>query len=156
MATGSALDKWLMFLHVLAAMAWIGGLLVVSVLGARIRRTGNRDALAGFIRSLRVVGPAVFAPALLVVLGAGIWLVARSDEWNFGQAWIVLALALLGAAVLVGAAFQSRSAIQAQRAVEAGDLDEADRQLGRWTWGMWLILLLLVFATWDMAFKPGT
>jgi uncharacterized membrane protein len=156
MASESALDEWLMFLHVLAAMAWIGGLLVVSVLGARVRRSGNRDALAGFINSLRVVGLAVFAPAMLVVLGAGIWLVAHSDEWNFGQAWIVLAFALLGAAVVVGAAFQSRSAIQAQHAVEADDLGEAARQLGRWIRGMWLILLLLVLATWDMAFKPGT
>ena len=31
----------------------------------------------------------------------------------------------------------------------------AARQLNRWSWGMRLILLLLVVAAWDMVFKPG-
>lgn len=29
------------------------------------------------------------------------------------------------------------------------------RQLARWSWGYWLIVLLLVAAAWDMVFKPG-
>ncbi len=38
---------------------------------------------------------------------------------------------------------------------EAGDDGEAARQLTRWSWGMRLILVLLLVATWDMVFKPG-
>ena len=62
---------------------------------------------------------------------------------------------LFGGAFVVGAAFQSRSAIDAQRAAEAGDNQEAARQLRRWSWGMRVILVLLVVAAWDMVFKPG-
>jgi len=37
----------------------------------------------------------------------------------------------------------------------AGDDAEAARQLRRWSWGMRLILFLLLVVTWDMVFKPG-
>lgn len=67
----------------------------------------------------------------------------------------MLALALFAAAFLIGAVFQSRAAIRAERAASAGDGGEAARQLTRWSWGMRLILLLLLVATWDMVVKPG-
>jgi hypothetical protein len=51
--------------------------------------------------------------------------------------------------------FLSRAAVGAARASEGGDQAPARRQLSRWSWGIRLILLLLVIATWDMVFKPG-
>jgi hypothetical protein len=125
------------------------------VLAAGIARSGERGAIERFIGSLRFVGPLVFAPATLAVVGFGIWLVLDSDAWDFGQTWVWLALVLFGTAFVVGAAFQSRAAIGAQRAAAAGDDREAARQLARWSWGSRVILLLLVVATWDMVFKPG-
>ena len=80
---------------------------------------------------------------------------ARRAAWDFGQLWVLLALGLFAAAFLVGAAHQSRAAIGAERALERGDHDEARRQLARWSWGYWLIVMLLVVAAWDMVFKPG-
>jgi uncharacterized membrane protein len=151
----ATLYDWLMFAHVLAAMIWVGGSAAVSVLAANVVRSGERDAIERFIGSLRLVGPLVFAPATLAVLGFGIWLVLDSDAWDFGQTWIWFALVLFAAAFVVGAAFQSRAAIGAQRAAAAHDDREAARQLGRWSWGSRVILLLLVVATWDMVFKPG-
>jgi hypothetical protein len=57
--------------------------------------------------------------------------------------------------VLVGAAFLSRAALAAERAVKAGEDADVASQLRRWSWGIRLILVLLVVATWDMVFKPG-
>lgn len=145
----------LVFLHVLAAMVWLGGLATLTVLVALTLRSGEPDAVARFIRSLRTIGPVVFAPASLGVLGFGVWLVLDSDAWGFGQTWIVLGFSLFAAAFLVGAVFQSRAALSAERAAAAGDDREAARQLGRWSWGMRLILLLLLVATWDMVVRPG-
>jgi uncharacterized membrane protein len=96
----------------------------------------------------------VLAPSTIAVVSLGIGLVLDSNEWNFGQGWILLALALFAAAFLFGAIFQSRATIQVQRAVDSGNSDEAARLLRRWTWGMRLILLLLVVITWDMVVKP--
>ncbi len=155
MPVAATLYDWLKFVHVLAAMIWVGGLLAVGVLAIQVLRSRDRDAIARLVASLGVIGPLVFAPAMITVLGLGIWLVVDSDAWDFGQTWIWLALTLFAAAFLVGAIFQSRAAISAQRAATAGDDSEAVRQLRRWAWGMLLILLLLVVVTWDMVIKPG-
>jgi uncharacterized membrane protein len=149
------LYEWLLFLHIVAAMVWVGGVVVLGALATRVLRLGRPDAVAGFRGNLRVVGPAVLAPAPALVVGLGIWMVVESDSWDFGQGWIWVALSLFAVAFLVGVAFQSRAAIAAGRAAAADDHREAVRQLGRWTWGTRLIPALLIVATWDMVFKPG-
>jgi uncharacterized membrane protein len=151
----AALYDWLVFLHVLAAMVWVGGLAALAALGFNVLRTGDRDAITRFVASFRVVGPFVLMPAAVLVLVLGIWMVIDNAAWSFEQTWIWLALVLLAAAVLVGAVFLSRAALAAERAVNAGDHAQATQQLRRWSWGIRLILLLLVVATWAMVFKPG-
>jgi uncharacterized membrane protein len=108
-----------------------------------------------FVRSLRVLGPAVLAPATIAVAGLGVWLVLDSAAWDFGQTWVQIAIALFAVAFVVGAAHQSRAAIHAQRAVEGGDEPEARRQLARWCAGYVAIVLALLAIAWDMVFKPG-
>src|SRR6266545_7522218 len=53
----ATLHQWLVFVHVLAAMVWVGGLVALSALGTYVLRTGERDAVARFVGSFRVVGP---------------------------------------------------------------------------------------------------
>lgn len=150
----ASLYQWLMFLHLLAAMTWLGGLVVLVALSGHVLRSGDQGEIAHFSASLRRIGPLTLAPSTVAVASLGIGLVLDSSEWHFGQGWIVLALALLAIAFLFGAAFQSRAAIRTERAIESGDQEEAMRQLRRWARGMRLILLLLVLITWDMVAKP--
>jgi uncharacterized membrane protein len=151
----ASLTEWLHMFHLLAAMVWVGGVVTLNALATQVLRTGDGEAIARFVRSVRVIGPLVLAPATLAVTGFGVWLVIDSDSWGFGQTWVWLALVLLGVAFLVGAVFQSQTMIRAQRATEAGEYGQASRHLSRWSWGMRLILLLLLIITWDMVFKPG-
>jgi uncharacterized membrane protein len=151
----ASVDDWVHLLHIVASMVWVGGVITLSALAYQLVRTGDPHAVARFLGSLRVIGPAVLAPGPLVLLATGIWSVTRNDAWGFGQTWVWLALVLLGAAFVFGAAFQSRVAINAERAAAAGNRDEAVRLLARWTLGSVLILGLLLVATWDMVFKPG-
>jgi hypothetical protein len=37
-------------------------------------------------------------PSMLAVLAFGIWLVVRTDAWNFGQTWVIAGLSLFAAA----------------------------------------------------------
>jgi uncharacterized membrane protein len=149
------LYEWLMFPHILAAMIWVGGALTVSLLAARVLRSGDAATTSQFIGNLQFVGPLVFAPAMAGVLAFGIWMVVDSSDWSFSQTWLVIALVLFAAALLVGAVFQSRAAIGAKRAAETGDDQQAGRLLRRWIWGMRLIFLILVAIAWDMSIKPG-
>jgi uncharacterized membrane protein len=154
LATQTLYD-WLLFLHVLAAMVWVGGGLVLAVIAARVLRDPDPGAVGRFTGSLRVIGPRALAPATVAVLGLGIGLVVDTDAWDFGQLWVQLGLGLFAAAFLVGAVWQSRTALAAARAAESDDDAEARRQLRRWSWGYRLVVLLLVVAAWDMTTKPG-
>lgn len=156
MTVGAAgLYQWLLFLHVLAAMIWVGGLVLLVALSAQVLRSSDPDAVARFSATLPKLGPLVLAPSTIAVVALGIGLVVDSDgAWDFGQGWVVLALVLFALAFLIGAVFQSRSALAVQRAVDGGNRELAARQLHRWAWGMRAILLLLVVITWDMVAKP--
>ena len=151
----AGLYDWLLLLHVVAAMIWVGGAVLVGAVVTRVLRGGEPDEVARFVANLRVIGPAVLAPATLAVVGFGIWLVLESSVWGLGQLWVQLGLGLFVAAFLIGAVHQSRAAIGADRAAARGDHGEAFRQLARWSWGYRLIVLLLLVTTWDMVMKPG-
>ena len=153
--TAAGLQDWLLLAHILAAMVWIGGITVLGALAIHALRDDDPHATGRFLRGLRKVGPIVLAPAPVLLVAFGAWLVAESAAWDFGQLWLQLGLGLYAAAFLVGAAHQSRAAIAAERAAARGDDREATRQLRRWAWGMGLIVLLLVATTWEMVFKPG-
>ena len=149
------LYDWLLLLHLLAAMVWFGSVVILTVLSSQVVRSGEPAAVARFLGSLQRFGPLLLAPAMLAVLGFGIWLVVEGELWNFSQTWVTVGITLFAVAFLIGVVFQSRAAIGAQRAAEAGNTAEAIRLLRRWSLGMRLILVLLVVATWDMVIKPG-
>jgi uncharacterized membrane protein len=151
----SDLYDWLLFLHVVAAMVWLGGGVLLAALATRVLRDRDPAAISGFIASLRVIGPAMLAPATVAVVGLGVWLVLNSSAWDFGQFWVQLGLALFVAAFLIGVGYLSRAAIGAERAAAEANADEAIRHLTRWSWGYRALVLLLLVATWDMIFKPG-
>jgi uncharacterized membrane protein len=144
---------WLLLVHILAAMVWLGGVAVLSAIATHIVRARDFERAGQLLSSLRVVGPLLLAPAPAILLGAGIWLVLKG--WDFADGWVVFALVLFAVAFLVGAFVQSRAAISAGKALAAGEEADAMRYLRRWSWGSRFILLLLIVATWDMTFKPG-
>jgi uncharacterized membrane protein len=145
----------LVLAHVLAAMVWLGALVILAAFALRILRGAEPEEAGRFVGSLRVIGPLALAPAPLTLLAAGLAMVGDSDAWDFGQGWVQLGLGLFAAAFLVGAAHQSLTAIAAERAATRGDHAAAIAQLRRWAWGTALLIVLIVLATWDMVFKPG-
>jgi uncharacterized membrane protein len=155
MSLATGLYDWLLFGHIVAAMVWLGGGVVLAALAARVLRARKPEEVERFLGNLRVIGPLVLAPATVGVVGLGVWMVLTSSAWGFGQLWVQLAVGLFAAAFVIGAAHQSRTAIAAERAATRGDHVAALRQLARWSWGYGVIVLLLVVATWDMVNKPG-
>jgi uncharacterized membrane protein len=155
MTTATGLYDWLVLVHILAAMVWVGGITVLGAFAVRVLRARDGDEVGRFLADLRRIGPLVLAPAPVLLLGFGIWAVADSGAWDFGQTWVQLGLGLFAAAFLIGAAHQSTAAIGAERAARRGDHEQAVRRLRRWAFGMAAIVLLLVLATWAMVFKPG-
>jgi uncharacterized membrane protein len=97
----ASLYNWLVLAHVLAAMVWLGALVILAAFSVRILRVGEAEEAGRFVGSLRVIGPLALAPAPLTLLAAGLAMVGDSDAWDFGQGWVQLGIGLF-AAVGVG------------------------------------------------------
>jgi uncharacterized membrane protein len=149
------LEPWIHFAHVGGAIIWVGGGLTMSLIGLRVRRSGDIAVLGEFARTLRFLGLAVFTPAVLIVLLSGVWLVL-DHSGDFTRPWILLALVAFALAFLIGVLYLSRSALRLERVVGSGDVEAARDALGSWLSGYAVVLAILVFALWDMVFKPGT
>lgn len=152
----SSLYTWLLFGHILAAMVWVGSLLTLIALAVATLRGKEPQAVPRFFRNVRMVAPWALGLSTFLVVGLGSWMVADSHEWDPGQTWVWLGIALFAAAIVVGALFPGFANKRAERAVAKDDHVEAARQLRMWAMGMGTVLLLLVIAVWDMVFKPGT
>ncbi len=148
--------SWLLFVHVLSAMVWLGGGLTLMLAGFRARSSARPEAVAEFAGTVPFVGLRVLMPSVVVLLVTGIWQVLASSAWSFSQLWVRLALGLFILAFLVGAVYLSRVGIGLARATADNRLaSEGTALLNRWLVGYVVVLALLVVAVWDMIFKPG-
>jgi uncharacterized membrane protein len=145
----------IVFIHVFAAMVWVGGAFFFQVKIAQFRRA---DDTAGFLqlgKDAEHIGQRVFMPASIVVLLSGIALVWYGPL-SF-ELWIGLALAGILLTALTGALFLGpRGGRVARLAGERGTDDPqvtaARDRLVNVSRVDYLVLVLIVL---DMVFKPG-
>jgi uncharacterized membrane protein len=90
-----------LFLHLLGVLTLVAGIATAAVAQAVARRVGAPAEVAAILRAARV-GVLVAAPGVVVVVGAGAWLV-HLDGLGWGTRWLVEALALLVVALVLGA-----------------------------------------------------
>ncbi len=152
------LDAWLQLAHAAGAVVWVGGNGLLALVGIRVRRTGDPAAIGRFADTLAFVGIRVIAPASLLVLVSGLWLVLGSSEWTVTQLWVLLALGAFVLAVLLSLVFLNRGATRLQQVSTGSEPDRraADQALDRLLLGYGLVLVTLVLALFDMAVKPGS
>jgi uncharacterized membrane protein len=150
-----SLYEFLLFVHVLAAIAWVGAALAVLVVLELARRSGDR---AHAVRALHYddrMGLVYYIPATLLVLAAGIGLVFEGP-WSFSDGWVVAGLVLLGAAFAVGAAFflPAGKRLGAAVAAHGAESDEVAAEVDRIRLVAWADFALLVAAVFVMTTKP--
>jgi uncharacterized membrane protein len=147
----------LLFVHILAAIVWIGGAIQLNLLGTRATRSGDADRMVVIAREAEWVSQRLIAPAGVILFALGITMVAINDAWTIGQLWIILALVGFGLTFLAGALFFGPEAGRVGKAIDArgpGD-SEVQRRIRRiLVVGRFDILLLLLIVA-DMVFKPG-
>jgi uncharacterized membrane protein len=98
--------EFLLFVHIGAAMIWLGGAFTFQMYGTVVRRGGDTDEIARFAGRAGVLGERMFVPASLVVVLAGIGMMIDGN-WDWGQLWVVFALVTFVASFLVGIAVLS-------------------------------------------------
>lgn len=146
--------KWL---HVMAAIAWIGSGLFVQYYATSLRRGNEWQRLAAFARDLEKASKQLFIPASGVVLVMGVLMVAYAPFVGIKETWVWLGLVGYAATFVTGAFFIGPTAVKLGKMVEAEGPDAPGvRPLMARIFTISRIdrvVLLLVVA--DMVFKPG-
>jgi hypothetical protein len=152
----STVVKMFHFLHQLAAIVWLGGVLALNVLQLQVGRGLDRSALGTLLRRSDTYGRTVIAPAGVITLLTGIALVMQDDEVSWGELWVWWGIAGMGVSLGLGATLIRVNNAELRQLTT--DPVPDDRQLtGRQRRAATLYgvnLLVLLSVVWAMVFKP--
>ena len=93
--------EFLLFVHITAAVIWLGGAFTFQMYGAVVRHGGDPDEIARFAGRAGVLGERMFVPASLLVVLAGVGLIFDGN-WDWDQLWVIFALVTFAASFLTG------------------------------------------------------
>jgi hypothetical protein len=145
----------LVYLHIFAAMVWLGGGAYFHYKFTMLRRAHDVAGMVATGREAEVAGNKVFAPAAGVVLLMGALMVGFGP-YGF-DLWIALALVGYAVTFATGMFFIGPTAAKVAAAVEEKGMDspEVASQMSRLLTIARIdyVVLLLILA--DMVFKPG-
>lgn len=150
------LAKFLLLVHVVAVIVWLGGAFMLGLLFERAQRSDDESTVLGLAKMGEFLGKAVFNPAGIITLAAGIWLVIEAD-FEFSEAWISIGFLGVATGAILGMAFYPKAFRQVQTGIEADGLLSNEtlaalRRLRLVSTLEWAFLLVVV---WAMVFKPG-
>ncbi len=143
-------------IHILAAIGWVGGVIMGQVQGARVARTQDPQRFLAYAEEQSWLGKRFYAPMAVVVLVAGIAMVIISG-WEFTDLWIIIGLVLFAATVTLGMAFLTPLGDKIVAGLRSGDPEAAGvpDQVKRITLLSQIDLAILVLVVINMVVKPG-
>ncbi len=125
----------LLWLHVLFAILWVGGNVMLNLVAIRARTSGDSTQLASLFRTLAWFGSRYFVPVSLLTLVFGFWIMAEGD-WTYGDnPWIIVSLAIYAVAFVIGMLFfgpESSRIVQLLDADPAAEAPDTKKRMKRY------------------------
>jgi uncharacterized membrane protein len=143
----------LLFLHIAAAVVWLGSAFFLQLLVFRAGATGDGGLMQGVATNSGWMAQRIFIPASLAVLVLGI-LLTIEGPWSFGDLWIVLGLAGYAFSFLVGIGFIEPEGKRIAKAMQAGDQGRAAFHVNRINTVSRIELVVLYLVVAAMTLKP--
>ena len=152
-----SLAEFLTWIHVLAAITWVGGATALVILVYRAGATRDEGLLRGLVTQSEFLGRYVFTISSIVVLVAGVWLVIEVDAWEFSQGFISIGFAGIALGAVLGMAFYPKLWRQVGEAVDSASIEAptAQKALRTLRGVASLEMAILAFVVWSMVTKPG-
>lgn len=148
-------EFWL-FLHVVAAITWVGGAGAIQVFGVLTKRAADPAKTVFFARNVAWTVMRVFLPASILALVSGVGLVETAG-WDWGEPFIVFGLVLWAAVSLVAFGFLARAQGRAALRLEAeGPSPALMLRFRNLVWLSRVLLAVLLLIVFLMTVKPGT
>jgi uncharacterized membrane protein len=146
----------ILFVHVLAAMLWIGGTTTLQVLALRAKGSGDGERLHRMSKEAEWIGTRVLTPISIVLLLAGTTM-AVIGPYGFGQPFVIVGLFGYACSIAGGITLGAIGK-RMEKAIEDHGVEHADVR----TWVSRIAtvgrieLLVLVTVVFFMIVKPGT
>jgi len=141
--------------HVVFAVIWIGGGMLLAVNGIRAQRANDPEEIVYVVRQASFAGERIFAPAGLIVFLMGVAMMLNTN-WGWGHFWVTVGLIgyvvtfLTGILVLSPTARRIEASVAQNGAGHATTLALVDRILLIARVDLAVLLLVIV----DMVAKP--
>lgn len=114
--------EFLLFIHVLAAVIWVGGGITVNIFGSKLVKENNPETLAGFARQTAFIGSRVYAPVSALLFVVGVLMVL--DRWDFKDLWIAIGVAGFLYSFVTGAAILGPLSGRTAKLISASGADD--------------------------------
>lgn len=141
-----------MFLHVSAALIWVGGSLLAAVFTERAKKADPAHRL-GIAGDLAFASRRVFGPAAMATLVFGVLMVLDADAVDFSDAWISIGLGVIALSMVLGMGYLGPQSRRLVAELEAGE--DGTARLGSISRVALVNDAALLVAVWAMVFKPG-
>jgi uncharacterized membrane protein len=152
--SGSWYQTW-KALHVLMAIVWIGGALMIQLFAFRIIGENDSNRIAKFSSDVEFIGMRTFIPASLVLVVLGFVLVHMGHwQWTF---WLIFAIVVWALSFVSGAAFLGPESGRIAKLIEerGGVDDEVQARIERILLHSRIEMVLIALIAMDMVLKPG-
>jgi uncharacterized membrane protein len=148
------LYDFLKFVHVLAAITWVGGNITGQFLARRAIASGDPVRMAGIATDADWIGRLVYVPAAIVLVIAGVWMVLERDL-GFGRGWVMAGIGGFTFSLVLGAVFNGPEAARIGKAIEekGGGDPEVVRRINRVLFSGRIELLVLLTVVFFMTTK---
>jgi uncharacterized membrane protein len=145
----------LLFLHILAAIVWIGGAVALQFLGVRAEQTRNGALTQALGESADWLAKRLFIPASLATLLFGI-LLTIEGPWTFDILWVDLGLIGFAASFVTGLLFLKPEGARSGDVIAAygPESSQARQHIGRIGVVERVQLVILLLVTAAMSIKP--
>ncbi len=146
----------LLFVHILAAIVWVGGAVAMQVLWARVATSGDPARKTSYAGELEWIGQRLFTPASGILLLFGVLLVI-DGRWGWGEPFVSAGLTIWVISTAISMAFLGPEAAKINKlmAAEGPNAAEVSQRINRVQVVGRVDLALLVLAVFLMSTKPG-
>jgi len=142
-------------LHVLFAIVWIGGALMIQLFAFRVLREDDSSRIARFASDVEFVATRTFIPSSLLLVVLGFVLMHQGHwQWHF---WAIFALVVWALSFLSGALYLGPTSGKVGKLIEErGGVDaEIKGMIERLLFHSRVELVLIALVAMDMVLKPG-
>ena len=143
------------FLHIVAVIVWIGGVVMIGILNARVGRTGDRSAMAALGQQSAVLGRTLLGPAAAIAFIAGFVMIVDGDI-GFTKLWVAWGMIAIFLSMFLGAVPIRRTGEELAIGASNPKPEQARvAALGNRLRTLNAVNLIILFsAVWAMVFKP--